>query len=97
MNPELKNAIAPIIEKEIGIKIDGQITTGEALAVYKFLFEVAESFCPALKDKIDAKIDGLEAIAMTRSKWRKELGLASCKAVRLALQCPDDDNNIEQK
>jgi hypothetical protein len=93
MDPALK----ALIEAKTGIVIDGKLTTDEILAIYKFLKPTIDLLFPDLIDTEDAIIDKLEARIMTRTGFRKTLGLAFCKGVRQAINCPDDDDNVVQK
>lgn len=93
MNEQLKD----LIEKETGVKIDGKVTTDEIVLVYNLVKPVVEKFFPELPDYEDALIDKIEERAMKRTGLRKKVALAVCGALRTALKCPDDDDNITQK
>jgi hypothetical protein len=92
MNQNLKD----IIESEIGIKIDGQLTLEEAKAIYAFIKPVLDMVFPHLDDQIDEKIDWLEQLAQSRPRARKAIIMAICGSARIAFKCPDDDDNKTQ-
>lgn len=93
MNEELKK----LIEAETGVKIDGKLSLDDITKVYAYLKPFIDMILPQLNDFEDQVIDLAEGVAMKRSGIRKQFGLAACKALRTALKCPDDDDNVTQK
>jgi hypothetical protein len=94
VNPILKE----FIEKETGIKLDGEISTDDLIKVYEFLYPIIKEIVPNLDSKIDDAIDIVEGFGTKRkTRIARTSVLVFCSGVRTILKCPDDDDNVTQQ